>query len=902
MVGTRNLHMLALSLLLVVAGYYAGAIVGISLGFPPAGIAAIWPSTAILLAALLLAPPRYWVMYLLGVVPAHWHVVASFQLPQVPLVVTLAQVGSNILLALLAALSLRSLTGAPPRFGSLRNMGAFILLAGVLATAVACLVAVSLFLLTGWTTNFWIAWRQRMLANVFAIVTIPPVVVLAFAGELVGARHATWRSYVELVLVTIGVIVVGVPTFGLEPPGPTVVPALLLAPLPFLIWAAVRLGVGGTSLTLLVVAGVALASAYVGRGPFIHQAPDVNVLSLQIFLTAICIPVLLLAAVVDERRQAAESLKQTNEQAELALADREAQLGLAGQAAGVGSFAIDIPTGRVRNSPGYATIHGLPEGIDEFPWEEWRSRVHPDDLARVDTLRSKAFSERRREHKTEYRIVGADGRVQWIESRGLISYDDAGHPTRLVGVNIDITERKQSQAALEESEARYRSLYDDNPSMYFTVDASGTVLSVNEFGARQLGYTPAELVGRSVLEMIHEGDRAKAGRWLASCAESAGAISRAEMRKVRRDGSILWVRKLARAVDSFGGQTLFIVCEDVTERKQAELALAEREAQLGLAGQAARVGSFVIDFATGQIQTSPGFAAIHGLAEESEGLTCEKWRACVFPDDLAHFEALRSRTLAEQRRELNMEYRVVGADGEARWIESRGLVSYDGEGCPTRLVGVHIDITERKRAEEHLQAMNAELDHRVKNVLATASAVASQTLNASSSSEQFVSAFDGRLRSMAQTHELLSERLWRGIPLGELLRRELEPYSRGSNSEIGGPEVILTAEAGQTLEMVFHELSTNAAKHGAFSSREGRVSVEWRRQWNGDASAGLVIDWRETGGPPTKAECKTGYGTSVICELIPHELAGKVSHVLTPGGARCQLEIPGRWIDATTAS
>jgi two-component sensor histidine kinase len=166
--------------------------------------------------------------------------------------------------------------------------------------------------------------------------------------------------------------------------------------------------------------------------------------------------------------------------------------------------------------------------------------------------------------------------------------------------------------------------------------------------------------------------------------------------------------------------------------------------------------------------------------------------------------------------------------------------------------------------------------------------------------EHFVSAFDGRLRSMAQTHELLSERLWRGIPLAELLRRELAPYAGGNNTEIGGPDVILTAEAGQTLAMVFHELATNAAKHGAFSSREGKVSVDWRRQLNGNARAGLIIEWRETGGPPAKAECKAGYGISIICELIPHELAGKVNHVLTPEGARCQLELPGRWIDASS--
>ena len=181
----RDLHRsIALRLLLVLAGYSAGSIVGIKLGFPPSGIAAIWPSTAILLAGLLLAPLRYWWMFLLGVVPAHLHV-ANFQLPEVPFVVMLCQVGSNIFLATLAAFSLRSVIGAPPQLGSLRNMGAFILL-GVLATAVACAVAAGLFLLTGWAADFWRVWHQRVLGNVFAMVTIPPVIVLAFAGQLVG--------------------------------------------------------------------------------------------------------------------------------------------------------------------------------------------------------------------------------------------------------------------------------------------------------------------------------------------------------------------------------------------------------------------------------------------------------------------------------------------------------------------------------------------------------------------------------------------------------------------------------------------------------------------------------------------------------------------------------------------
>ena len=444
--GARNLHMpIALSVLVVLAGYYAGGIVGIHLGFPPSGIAAMWPSTAILLAALLLAPPRSWWIYLLGAVPTHLHLVANFQVPDVPLVVMLCQVGSNVLHVVLAALALRFVIGAPPQLASLRNMGAFILLAGVVATAVACVVAVWLFLLTGWASDFWLVWRQRTLANVFAIVTIPPVIVLAFAGQLVGAQHATWRSYLELALITMGVLVVGIPVFGLESPGPSNVPALLLMPLPFLMWAAVRVGVGGTGLTLLIVAGIALANAYVGRGPFINQAPDVNVFSLQIFLTAISIPLLLLAALVEERRQAEESLKQTSKRAELALAERSLQLALAGKAALVGSYAYDVDTDMMQVDAGYAALHGLPEGTVQTTRSEWRARTHPDDVARVEDMRKQAFGERLGEYAIEYRIVRSGGEVRWIESRSFITYTSDGRPQRVAGVNIDITGRKRAE-------------------------------------------------------------------------------------------------------------------------------------------------------------------------------------------------------------------------------------------------------------------------------------------------------------------------------------------------------------------------------------------------------------------------------------------------------------------------
>ena len=328
---------------------------------------------------------------------------------------------------------------------------------------------------------------------------------------------------------------------------------------------------------------------------------------------------------------------------------------------------------------------------------------------------------------------------------------------------------------------------------------------------------------------------------------------------------------------------------DISELKKAQRALAERNVQLALAGKAGLVGTYAHDINTDMMQISEGYAAIHGLPEGTTESSRSEWKRRVHPEDLARKLAVESKAIRERRGEYSVEYRIV-RDGEVRWIESRGFISYDSDGSPQRIIGVNIDITERKRAEEHQRVLVAELDHRVKNVLATVSAVAGQTLETSSSMSHFVAALDGRIRSMATAHELLSTRQWQGMPMAELVRREFAAYASSNNTKIDGPEVMLSAEAGQAMAMVIHELVTNAAKYGALSTQSGRVSVRWYRKLNG--SAQFVLVWQETGGPRVEAPRKSGYGTGVVRDLIPYEFGGTVDLSFAPEGVRCRLEIP----------
>jgi PAS domain S-box-containing protein len=241
------------------------------------------------------------------------------------------------------------------------------------------------------------------------------------------------------------------------------------------------------------------------------------------------------------------------------------------------------------------------------------------------------------------------------------------------------------------------------------------------------------------------------------------------------------------------------------------------------------------------------------------------------------------------------EVEVLTKVGVRRVLEVNSKLIPDATGKPVAIHAIARDITERKeakRAEAHI----AELDHRIKNVLATVIAVSQRTREGHRSMDQFVRAFDGRIQSMAEAHALLSSGRWQGVNLAQLVRKELAPCAAALNTTAEGPDVVLAADAAQPVAFVLHELVTNAAKYGALSSPKGHVSVQWHQRANGHVPDALVLNWKETGGPPVAASISPGYGTSVVKNLIPYELGGVVDLVFAPEGVRCKLEIPSKWL------
>ena len=590
------------------------------------------------------------------------------------------------------------------------------------------------------------------------------------------------------------------------------------------------------------------------------------------------------------------------QESELVLAERNAQIALAGTAALVGSYSYDVHNGKMQVSEGYAAIHGLPEGTTETTRGEWQDRVHPDDVGRLEGLRCHAFQERGHEYNVEYRIVLPDRGVRWIESRSFISYDGDGNAQRVIGINIDITERKRTELALQASEAKFAGILAIAGDAIVSIDANHRITLFNRAAERVYGYSQAEMLGQPIKLLIptrfHAEHQRQIGRFAAGPDIARRVGERQEVVGLRKNGEEFPAEASVSMLDVGDERYYTVVMRDISDRKRSELALAERNTQLELASKSARVGSFSVDFSTGIVKLTPGCAAIYGLPEGTIEASSDELRKLVHPEDLPELEALRDQTFLAQRREFIAQSRIVRADdGEVRWLEMRSLIFYHQAGKPSHLIGVNIDVTERKRAEERQCVLVAELDHRVKNVLANVCAVVSNTWQESTSVADFVSALEGRIRSLATAHELLSSGGWQGISLTELVRRELAPYTTRYNTKISGPEIVLRPEAGQVMAMVLHELATNAAKYGALSTKAGSVSIRWHRRMNGHPRPSLVLEWQEMGGPPVVATGKPSYGTSTIGDLIPYEFGGTVDLVLAPDGVRCHLELPSDWFN-----
>jgi two-component sensor histidine kinase len=229
------------------------------------------------------------------------------------------------------------------------------------------------------------------------------------------------------------------------------------------------------------------------------------------------------------------------------------------------------------------------------------------------------------------------------------------------------------------------------------------------------------------------------------------------------------------------------------------------------------------------------------------------------------------------------------ADGW-RWVLDAAAPRIDGDGRFLGLIGSMVDITRRKSAEDGIQTLLREVNHRSKNLLAVVQAIARTT--AASDPQDFVSRFSERLQALAASQDLLVDNMWQGVDFFDLLRAQLGHWRSAIGRRIltSGPPLRLSAAAAQTLGMAIHELGTNAGKYGALSGDTGTVAVDWSVREDDPRGPRVLMTWVESGGPPVEPPTRRGFGSTVVERLVRKGLAADVVLTFAPDGVRWSLD------------
>lgn len=326
----------------------------------------------------------------------------------------------------------------------------------------------------------------------------------------------------------------------------------------------------------------------------------------------------------------------------------------------------------------------------------------------------------------------------------------------------------------------------------------------------------------------------------------------------------------------------------VAERTAALAASAARLRQAeelrSLALAAGQMGAWAWDAADGKMSWDQGQHDIFGVDSANFSPTIEAVRALVHRDDLKSLrETLEGIT--PESKTFQAEFRVRRPNGDLRWCVGVAAASFDDAGELSRISGVTVDVTDRRRAEQRQNLLAEEVDHRARNVVAVIQAIT--RLTHAPTVAEYIKVLDGRISALSTAHKLLASSRWEGADLGRLVVEEMAPYQGpGGRIEIAGPDVLLPPATAQTIALALHELVTNAAKYGALSTDGGRVRISWSL----DAEK-LHLAWLETGGPKVKLPKRDGYGMRVIKGGVESQSGGKVSFDWQASGLSCTLSL-----------
>jgi PAS domain S-box-containing protein len=590
------------------------------------------------------------------------------------------------------------------------------------------------------------------------------------------------------------------------------------------------------------------------------------------------LPVSIVGTCVDvtEQRAAQRGLRESQDR--LALALRSGAMGV---------FDWDIAAGKITWSREHAEIWGMRLEDFDGAYRTFARRLHPDDLPELTRLVNLA-RDTRTEYVHEYRLIMPDGTIKWIQGRGGFVYDASGAPVRMTGLVTDITQRRAAQEALKASEKTTRALLKAIPDLMFRLDRSGRYVDYHTPDPSVLLVPPEQFIGRTMEEVL-PAELLSLNREAFDRVVATGRPQTFEYEYARPNAaSRIWEVRMVAA----DGDVLAVV-RDITARRLAEREARQSQQRLSMLVSATPLGVLFVDPDFRIVEWNAGAERIFGFsAAEAVGRRADiiiPVSARPYVDDiyrqlLANTGGFRgtNKNLRKDGREIFCEWYntpLVGADGQVL-----------GVACVVE------DVTEATLARRRQDRMLAELDHRVKNTLASVISLAEQTGRSAGDYADFLDKFRLRLRALARMHTILARSRWEGTDLRALIDTTLEAFGALTRSDISGPGVTLSPRTAQSLAMALNELATNAVKYGSLAEPSGRLDIAWTST-PADAAAGrdhpvVELLWTESGGPPVEPPARTGFGTQLIQGTIGFELGGTVDADFRPTGLHTRLRFP----------
>jgi PAS domain S-box-containing protein len=468
--------------------------------------------------------------------------------------------------------------------------------------------------------------------------------------------------------------------------------------------------------------------------------------------------------------------------------------------------------------------------------------------------------------------------------------DASGQVTGIFGEGYDVTEQVQAEQALRASEEFNRRILesssdcikvlDTNAQLQFMSAGGMEVMEVDDFGAIQ-GCDWRSFWSGS------EHDKARQAVEIAL----AGGTARFQGPTPTFKGTLKWWDVAVTPITGSDGKVekILSVSRDISDLKKVEEALRKSEARHRAIIEATPECVKLVAADGKVLEMNPaGLAMLE--ANDAAVLKGASVLDVIAPEFRQEWRANHARVCKGES--VNWEFDIISLKGTRRHMETHAVPLAMPDGSVAHLA-VTRDISGRKRAEEHQKLLINELNHRVKNTLASVQSITVQTLRTAATADSAKEALEGRLLALSRAHDVLTRENWEGAGLREIISQAAEPYSSSGKDRlhVEGPEVRLSPRMALALAMALQELATNAVKYGGLSNLIGQVQITWKVDQK-DGQPCLHLEWAEKGGPPVQVPKRRGFGTRLIERSLAHDLGGTAQISFEPDGLRCTVHAP----------